>query len=237
MPRFGALAGSPSLGALASRRGLPPGLVHGWSLDNTTSGYTDFARGLTLTQQGSGTSTAAGVIGDAASFNGSGWLQSGNVSLQQIGFAVESWAFTTTVAVGSAAVSTQDKTGSRAWILYRSSSSLVFYLNNTAGGGVFAEATGAFSVNTWVHVVGVITSDQRARIYTNGVLRNTSAILAGTPISTAQELTIGAGLFPGGESRWQGRLDEPRIWQFGAAGDPGAAFWAARHNGGLGRRP
>jgi hypothetical protein len=236
MPRFGALAGSPSLGALASRRGLPPGLVHAWTLDNTTNGYVDFARGLTLTQQGSGTSTAAGIIGDAASFNGSGNLTAGSLTLVQIGFAVEAWVYAaTSVATYRVALSQFSSSGNQAFIIAIGAVAGIFSFVIVNSAGASREVNPPVVANTWYHAVLVVTSDQRVRAYLNGVLAGTSDVLAGSFSTNAIPLLIGNR--DGTTFRWAGYVDEPRIWQFGAAGDPGAAFWAARHNGGVGRRP
>lgn len=236
MSSYGALAGSPSLGALAHGPRLPPGLVHAWTLDNTASGYVDFARGLTLTQQGTGTSTAAGIVGDAASFDGNGNLITGNIALLQPGFAAECWLYSNTLAGYSVAMAQyQEIVGSDVFVflLDRNVASLRFIIYNTSNVGVTATAT--IAATTWYHAVLCTTPDQRVRGYVNGSLVSTSSVLAGTLITSALPLYIGNR---GGTAyRWNGRIDEPRIWQFGAAGDPGAAFWLARYNNGLGRRP
>jgi hypothetical protein len=236
---LGALAGSPSLGALASRRGLPPGLVHGWSLDNTTSGYVDFARGLALTQQGTGTSTAAGIIGDAASFNGNGWLQSASIAaLPRIGFAVECWLYAANLTGTGAALSQNNGTSSATlgWLIDRSSASLRYTLFGAAGNASGAGTSITIAATTWYHAVMAYSSDLRVRGYLNGALIGTSDEFSEALQSTAGLVMIGARE-SAQVSRWAGYVDEPRIWQFGASGDPGAAFWAARHNGGVGRRP
>jgi hypothetical protein len=93
---------APAAGLYAAQPKARP--VHAWTLDNTSDGYVDFVNGLTLTQQGTGTSTAAGVIGDAASFNGSGNLATSTVvsSLQNaVGFAVETWFYPTATGASS----------------------------------------------------------------------------------------------------------------------------------------
>ena len=114
---------------------------------------------------------------------------------------------------------------------YVSNTSLQFAVFDSTGTLKFAnKATTA--LNTWTHLVGTCTATE-VRLYINGTLQATAAI-ASFAAGTAP-LSIGGRA--SGSNLWTGRLDEPRIWQFGAAGDPGAAFWTARYNAGAGLRP
>lgn len=238
-------AGQPTIpvrvvaGSLSPTPAFPAGMVARWTLDDAVAGYTDLVAGAALSPGGSGVGTAAGVIGDALSLGGAGWLTTPDAPANALdhGMAAEAWIYPT-AAVGSGFILAKDVAGGREWYLFRTSASeLNFALFNS--GGTFHQIAAAVStpINTWHHVVGVAAFGGGAsRLYLNGVLVG-STVVAGTPAVTATALRVGAREFSGAESPFVGRIDEVAIWQFGAGGDPGAAFWLDRYNAGTGRRP
>jgi hypothetical protein len=219
---------------LSSGATLPPGLAAAWTLDDTSGGYVDFVGGRTLTQVGTGVTTAEGIIGDAARVPSSGNLSTPNHATfaSATGMALEQWAwFATTIFAGEVVcrgVSFADteydivhlgSAGGDAWL---------FRVNN----GLDASWVSPRLASTWYHVVGVLDVGNVQRLYVDGVLRASSA--PRTLRSSTFPLEYGAR---NSGTRMDGRIDEPRIWQFGAKGDPGAAFWLDRYNAGAGRRP
>jgi hypothetical protein len=226
---------APAAGLYAAQPKARP--IHAWTLDNTSDGYVDFVSGLTLTQQGTGTSTAAGIIGDAASFNGSGWLASAaNIGPRvDAGLAVECWLYLTSSASATRFIFFRDNdTPNRDWSMAKIGVYSLFF--QVSGFSAAEYNLTSAAVNTWVHAVGVVGADLFTRLYVNGVLRATSSGAITPRASTNAQTTIGSAGYTT-TNRWIGRVDEPRIWQFGASGDPGASFWLSRYNGGVGRRP
>jgi hypothetical protein len=220
-------------------------MIRAWTLDDTTGGYADLVSGATLSQTGTAPTTAAGVIGNAASFGGAGGLLgAASTAWLASGFAVEAWVYPTATPVAvSMLVAADASAGNRLFALYQNGGTgfgLISYnLNSTASSGI-TSAVAADTRNAWWHVVGIIVPDGatfRSRLYVNGSTVATSSTALASLATVALPVAIGYRTFSGFPDYFTGRIDEPRLWQFGAAGDPGAAFWTARYNAGAGLRP
>jgi hypothetical protein len=219
---------------------FPPGLVAAWTLDDTSGGYVDLVSGRVLSQVGTGTTTTTGVIGDAASFNGSGRLSTPDADALKLraGFAAETWAWRDPASAAFSNILTKrGAVGAREWTLrYETSATpagLQFLIVNSSNAESSAFIAGLGVSSTWLHIVGIFTGSALL-LYVNGVLH------ASTPYASDVKVTTTAvtiGQTAEGGATLTGFVDEPRIWQFGAAGDPGAAFWLDRYNAGAGRRP
>ena len=235
-PRYGIRAHAPALGVLRERgaaaSAYPAGMVARWTLDDT-GGLVDLIGGLTFTPSGT-VSSAAGVIGQARSFNGSSYLATpGRSELSLLnGFAFEVWAYPTGGA-SEVVVSMDDTGGGRQWALRRSGASAwEFYTINSVGGA--NQCTGGVcTLNTWHHIVGTLTGTSM-KMYVNGEHVG-SATFSGSLPTVLGRLVVADR--PVASTFWRGRVDELAIYQFGASGDPGAAYWLARYNSGAGRRP
>ena len=219
-------------GAAASA--YPAGMVARWTLDDT-GGLVDLIGGLTFTPSGT-VGSAAGVIGEARSFAGAGYLAAADASgigKIQAGFAVEWWYKQNSTS--GVQIIVAKSASSRGWYAYYNGGYLIFQADNDAG---TARTAGIYPIaqTTWTHIAFVAGSDGYIRGYKNGVLNVTSAsALTGTyDAGAAVNITVGgyaAGL------RATCDADELAVYQFGASGDPGAAYWLARYNSGAGRRP
>lgn len=213
---------------------IPTGMVAGWSLEDVANGYSDFVGGKLWVPGGSAPTVAAGVIGHAASFDGAGRLttpDAANIRLAS-GIAVEAWVYRAG-AVADQCVISKDAgiTPRREWSLFVSPSYIQFAVFSTTTTFAALQNTGA-PLNTWVHLVGTFTGTN-ARIYRNGVLAATSGAFSGTIAGGNGSCALSQAVNEGSYA-FTGRIDEPRIWQFGVSGDPGAAFWLSRYNAGVG---
>ena len=226
-------------GSLNPTPPAPPEIVLGWGLDSGPP-FAPFVGAGALTAIGAVT-TDTGIIGCAAEFDGANYLSTPDqVGIRcEIGWAVECWFRTPdNVPAGQVSIMSTDLQGgpTRNWSLDLSfSTPRAFTFDAALSSNSVATSGTPFPLNTWVHLVGAFGADNRMRLYVNGVLVATGGVLAGVPGATAVPVNIGrcpAGiqLVPAGA-----RVDEPRIWQFGGTGDPGAAYWLARYNGGAGQ--
>lgn len=224
-------------GSLNPAPPFPAGMAARWTLDDTSAGYADLVGGLVLAPVGTAPTSVPGVIGNAASCGGTGYLRTPDTTVVQgrAGFAIEVWVnFTAFTAF--AMIAAKDGS-SRDWLLYLTPGNAASFMVRDQGGAT-PEAIGAvLTLSTWHHLVGVIHSDLTLRLYRNGVLEGGPIAMALPPVIPS---SVGMGI--GGRDDAvplpvDGRVDEPAVWQFGTDGDPGAAFWAARYNGGSGVRP
>jgi hypothetical protein len=79
--------------------------------------------------------------------------------------------------------------------------------------GVHALSTTAFSVNTWVHLVGVYDSSAgQIKLYVNGVLNDTQTCACAW--NATGSFTIGRSKYAGFLGDWwQGRIDDVRVFK------------------------
>lgn len=207
------------------------GVIAHWTLDNTGAGYVDTVGGLTLAPSGGGVGTATGVAGNAASFGGAGVLVIPDTAVftAQVGFAIDVWVYPIS---GAGYVIAKDNQGSsRDWVLYMSGTTPIFAIWDAAGNAVELNFSLSTPLNTWTHLVVALHTGTsgNVRAYRNGVAAGTASRSSFRNVCP----NLGVGGQGNGSSYFTGRIDEPRIWQFGASGDPGAAFWLDRYNGAL----
>jgi len=208
-------------------------MVARWTLDDTSAGYVDLVGGRVLTAGGTGVGTAAGIIGNAASFGGAGSLETPDAPALRLadGFAIELWARVTTPATYQMFASKGRSQPEYALALL-GGKLFGFMYDTTLTQAVFPEGTTVVTADTWFHAVMAVDGN-RIRLYLNGVLEATSAVLSGTYGGRSNALFLAANV---NDQFLTGRLDEPGVWQFGASGAPGAAYWLARYNSGAGVR-
>jgi hypothetical protein len=216
---------------------FPAGMVARWTLDDTAAGYVDLVGGATLTPSGTGIGTTTGIIGNAASFSGNGVLSTPDRDAfnVRVGFAIEAWTFIP-VNVTLGRYVTKEATGiGTEWQFYTTNVAQILFEFQVQGGDLRAVESANFpgDVGSWRHIVAVVGASNMS-LYRNGVAV-VSSTWTGTPIVTTAPLSIGNR--PALDRPLTGNVDEVAIWQFGASGDPGAAFWLNRYNGGIGRRP
>lgn len=102
--------------------------------------------------------------------------------------------------------------GSYGWqFIFNSSTGYRFQVHNTSNGAVSADSgTGYAATGTWEHVVGTISSSGVAKIYVDGVLKNTTSALGGTISSNTGGVTIGSYF---NNTNWlSGKLDQIRFF-------------------------
>lgn len=108
----------------------------------------------------------------------------------------------------AAVIKVSDDSWTDGWGLEHASGSganIDFFVNNY---GIRARA--ALTVDTWTHVVGTYDG-ANIRLYTNGVLRNTTAQTTYIPATLA--VAIGDDISGSAiDDRWQGNIDEVKIW-------------------------
>lgn len=237
----GALAEADPWGALTPQRGMiaPAGMVARWTLDDVSAGYVDLIGGLTLAPTGTAPTTAAGVIGNAASFGGAGRLLTPDTAVLRVapGFACECW-LRPSVVTGAYGVLAKYNFGGvqDEWGLLQNAQTTIFRVWSAALAMTSIASGNVLAANTWTHAVGAVHSDLTLRLYINGSLANTSAALSGLS-APATRLSVAIGDLPNAAAPFTGRIDEPAIWQFGAGGDPGVSYWLSRYNAGAGVRP
>lgn len=216
---------------------FPAGMIARWTLDDTSAGYIDLIGGRVLTPLGTGVTAGVGVIGNAfGKTSADGYLTRAGVALTGT-FAIEAWSY----YAGQDYIITQwPQTGVGEWSLdtYGTSGRVRFFVQDGFSTAIVT-GTSAGATGVWRQIVGVYDGTaalaSRLRIYSNGILEATGAVQAAAAISGNAPLWL-ARRGPSASSTAQ-RIDEPAIWQFGASGDPGAAFWLNRYNGGAGVRP
>jgi len=210
-------------------------MVARWTLDDTSAGYVDLVGGRVLTAIGVPPTTAAGIIGDAALFGGAGALRTGSISGlgAGAGFALELWLYP---EGGIGYIAAKDNQGAlRDYVLYKAANDLIFAVWDAAGSAI--ELFVPYTVAQWVHVVVAVHTGTtgNVRMYKNGALAATGS--RDSFRNVCPDFGIGGQGNNGNIPLPAGsRVDEPGVWQFGASGDPGAAFWLARHNSGAGVR-
>jgi hypothetical protein len=205
-----------------------------WGLDSGPP-FAPFVGAGALAATGAVT-TDTGIIGCAAEFDGTTFVSvAASVALlPAVGTAYELWVNPAEVIGAYRFIAGQsDGGGGRALEIYQNGANIEAFLNS---GAISAVAAGVLTAVTWQHVVVVIGAGPILNLYRNGVLIATSGVLGGPITVSAVPFSIGARDPAGAPSLyWLGLADEPRIWQFGVGGDPGAAFWLARYNGGAGQ--
>jgi hypothetical protein len=209
------------------------GPVAAWTLDDLTTGLMDTVGGRVLAVGGTGVTTAPGVYGNAASFGGAGWLTTPDTSILRgaTGFAVECWLNVPVLPTAQMMVVSKRST-ILDWQMYLDAAAPGYIVNFVLYGATLAVSTGVLSPGTWYHLVGVYNGSV-TRLYVNGSLVGTSLASATPPTAGTALFQIGARELSTSRAFLTGRIDAPAIYQFGAAGDPGAAFWLARYQAGL----
>lgn len=212
-----------------------PGMVARWTLDNTGAGYVDLIGGLTLAAVGTAPTTAAGIINDAASFGGAGYLEEADNSKfhAAVGYAVDFWVWFDAFSAFTMIV-TKDG-ANRDWLFYQTPGNAISFMVRTFGGTTPEAITGALSLSTWYHILGCVIPGNTVEIYLNGVLAMSTPMGDVVVPPSSQAVGIG-GRVDGVPLPLTGRIDEPAFYQLGTTFDP-AALAVARYNGGAGRRP
>jgi hypothetical protein len=171
--------------------------------------------GLTLANIGS-VGYAAGLIGNAASFDGTArYLATADTLLcsHETGLAVSVWVKPANTTGVKEVIAKDGYTSNREWIIYLNGTSVVVELRYNAGGStITATATSAVSAGNWSHVIATLDpADKKARLYINDGSANVSAGTLGTHSAVSTKVSIGRrpGLatFP-----FNGLIDEPGIW-------------------------
>ena len=214
-----ALANASVVIGHANLNTLSNGLVGYWPLDGAT---TNWGTGITqdisgqgnngqMTSMSTSTSVASGKIGQALNFNGTNYVDIGNVGAYTSNFSISFWVKQQATAVAEASVIEKRNAQTAGWAIgITSSNQLVWRTFN--GGSQFniLGNLGSFAITNgiWYHVVIVHTSGS-ASIYVNGVDKSgTHAITDPAADATATRLAFQNG----GASKLVGSLDDVRIY-------------------------
>ena len=224
-------------GSLNPTPPAPPEIALAWSLDSGPP-FAPFVGAGNLTATGAVT-TATGIIGCGAGFDGASYLSTLDQASARlaVGIAVECWLRPASLVGAFGVLAKYDFGGiSDEYGLFQNDDTVGWRVWNGGGAPTLISSPPALTIGAWAHVVGVVAADLSLALYINGASVATSAPLASLA-SPAVRLPVAVGALAGGIAPMPAgvRIDEPRIWQFGVAGDPGAAFWLARYNGGAGQ--
>ena len=211
--------------------GLMNGLLAYWKLDEETGARVDATgNGYNLTDN-NGVGFAPGVIGNAASFNGSNFLSNGDITqlVQGIGeLTVCAWAFLNTIPSSYVGLVACQNFNNGNFVLFayplqdgdgqvivdgdgNPTGAEATFGSDASGGRVYTEGGVQIPVGAWVHVVGRMSVSAGAvDLFVNGV-KMSSVASNGVTSSDAYTLTIGS--ISGGSEAWlDGKMDEVGVW-------------------------
>ena len=186
---------------------LSNGLVGYWKMDESSWGSVIDASGNGNTGSVTGGATpAAGRFGNGGNFDGS----TQNISIPDnstlnptTAITVSAW-YKTTDSAGGIIVKRSSSNGYR---LVYAGNTLYFTVGN--GSGIVQPSTAGYNDGTWHFVVGTWSnSDNTARLYIDGILKN-SGTLSGPLANTATALLIGDS---DDQGKLIGSIDEARIY-------------------------
>ncbi len=206
------------------------GLVGYWSMEDATgTTATDFSGSGntgTLNNFALATSTTSnwttGKIGRGLNFDGSNdYVDAGAGSSLSVTsrFTLTAWVKGTSLPTGAS---------SGAWVIGKdtdtgrsftfgpfgtgSATRLVIQTNgNIPGVGNNGYSNTSLSTNIWYHIA-VAYDGTNVTYYLNGAADGTFAVVGGDPASTGTHLTIGERLYPTAEERFNGTIDEVRVY-------------------------
>ena len=196
-------------------------MVARWTLDDAGD-LVDTIGGLTLTPTGT-VGSAAGVIGEARSFAVDGKLSQALPASTYSNVAVEAWVYLNNVTDVLRGIISWGLANTPRIAIQQNGTAISIYLDRNYRFSTTVQAA------TWYHVVVTKTPTGWAH-YINGT---PIGVYVGGDSYTNGIFTVGYGY----NGYFNGRVDELAIYQFGASGDPGEAFWLHRYNSGAGRRP
>ena len=169
---------------------------------------------VTYTGNG-GTQKITGYIRKGAAFNGS----SSQINIPHNtefdatgGLSISVWVNRSNTNTFFAIDKANGGSGNYGWQLYfTSANGYGFQVHNTSNSVVSAESgTGYAAAGTWEHVVGTFSSSGVAKIYVDGVLKDTTSALGGTVSTNTGGVTIGSYF---NNTNWlNGKLDQIRFF-------------------------
>jgi Concanavalin A-like lectin/glucanases superfamily len=205
-------AGNPS--------SLAEGLVAHWKLDEESGRRLDStANGYTLAESGNVTFTT-GKRGNAALFDGSNYLESGELTLgPNVSFSV--WAKVTSfeTLVQPALVDFMNPGVSEGFGIIFNNNGTVCFCPNGPGGPTHALPSG-IGVGDWVHVVAVAKGTERT-LWLNGTGPYTDT---GPSVVLTSNLKIGSVGFESGNNL-EGAVDSVSVWNRALSADEVAQLY------------
>lgn len=183
-------------------------LTASWRMEEATGNRLDSSgNSRTLTDSGT-VSNAAGLLGNAAEFDGTNYLyRSGDAALDFDAdpFSISLWFNTPDVSAVGYLLSKYYFLGGTGYYLEITSDTLVFW----TGSGLSCSIAGL--EDQWNHVVVTIDGSGNAKLYLNNVLVDSDTI---TPVaSSAADLTIGTAIFDGSPTGpYTGLIDATHIY-------------------------
>ena len=194
----------------------PDGLLAFYQLSDLTDSS---GNGATLTNNGN-VSFTSGKIGNAAVFDGSGWL-SCPVPQPSIAVSVSAWVYlndTNGPKFVVDSVTGNNWSGGGFGLITENGdvTMYVFYGGLGGGEGVGYSTPAGISLNTqqWYHIAGTYdTSTRTGKVFVDGILKNTQTFESGDPFGG--NLTNPVGIGSNATGNWglfDGQIDAVGIW-------------------------
>jgi hypothetical protein len=206
---------STAVSVTVSNTGPPPqpaGLVASYNFDaGTGTTLADLSGNANTGTITGATWNAAGKYGSALSFNGtSNYVQVPDSNSLDVttGMTLEAWVNPAALGTAWRTVLFKTQTGGMVYSLYANQDNTRPIGQVNIGSEINATGTAALGLNAWTHLA--LTFDGSAlRLYVNGTLTTTTAIVGSIPVSTGV-------LRMGGNSIWgewfSGKIDDVRIY-------------------------
>jgi len=200
-----------------------PGPVGYWNFEDGSGGsVTDKSgNGSTGTWNGTGSHWTNGKYGKAGSFKYSNndYLNLGSPASLQLtnALSVGAWVNVPDYSVFNEIVAKSDNTFTNRSFELRTvtTTGIPQFLVYTSGGSFTAQDSVALGTNAWHYVSGVYDPvAQTAKIYVDGVLKNTATSVTGTLLNPGNNLAIGALGYLTGGSGFNGSIDEAKLYNY-----------------------
>jgi hypothetical protein len=208
-----ALLGFPALGTA--------GLVGYWQFEEGTGTTTADSSGnnLTGTLVNTPTWVTPGAVGSwALDFDPADRVLIGNDPLLQLTgpLTVAGWTFADTVSGSGRIITKGGNSGSRGWSLGVESAGYYSFQIPSSGTSLTSvnTAAGTVPIGSWIHVAGVYDpSDLSMKIYLNGLLTPTTMVnTVPSSMYNPPSISVAIGTRSDGTTRWDGKLDEVRLY-------------------------
>ncbi len=154
----------------------------------------------------------AGKEGAALRFDGSDYVDVGNVGDEATNFTVSAWINPSLMANQEISVITKRNATTAGWALginANGTTPLVIWRTFNGGGQYSISGTRQLAINNWYYIT-VVHQDGTASLYVNGVFDRSASIT--NPATDTTALRI--GYLNGGAVSYQGKIDEVKIYDY-----------------------